>query len=296
MNNSYYQIIENSIQKNKLSQVYLLISSPHINMDKYIIHFINKINNEQFDIKKKINFIDPYFLVDGKKDSIKKEDIINAIKNSTESTMIKNNKSKILIIKNIENGSPSSLNALLKFLENVPNNLIVLLTTNNKNKVLKTIRSRSFEININREKQTLSKDKFINFISLITDDNELIDKYSSKENLATLNELSDYLYLARTNPLELILFLYKSITIDNVYLICSYMQLFYAELYCLFSNGISSTNFIKTNEYLSFKNDFKYTKAIKIIKDFIKLSTSSNANFKLQKSKFIIKLKELYGK
>lgn len=61
MNNSYYQIIENSIQKNKLSQVYLLISSPHINMDKYIIHFINKINNEQFDIKKKINFIDPYF-------------------------------------------------------------------------------------------------------------------------------------------------------------------------------------------------------------------------------------------
>ncbi|EPL03224.1 hypothetical protein CP02DC14_1377, partial [Chlamydia psittaci 02DC14] len=73
--------------------------------------------------------------------------------------------------------------------------------TNNKNKVLKTIRSRSFEININREKQTLSKDKFINFISLITDDNELIDKYSSKENLATLNELSDYLYLARTNPL-----------------------------------------------------------------------------------------------
>ena len=49
MENYYFDIIKNIIDQNKLSQVYLLSSSPNLDLNKYIVYFINKINNENFD-------------------------------------------------------------------------------------------------------------------------------------------------------------------------------------------------------------------------------------------------------
>ena len=91
-----------------------------------------------------------------------------AIKNIQESSLnFTSSKHKILIIKNIEKGTAQSLNALLKFLEQSPPNLITIMTCNKRNSVLKTIRSRALEININQLifKSKNTTDKFLLFIN-----------------------------------------------------------------------------------------------------------------------------------
>lgn len=73
MDNYYFDIIKNIIDQNKLSQVYLLSSSPNLDLNKYIVYFVNKINNENFDSLKSIKFGELYFLVEGNKKIVLKK-------------------------------------------------------------------------------------------------------------------------------------------------------------------------------------------------------------------------------
>ncbi len=67
-------------------------------------------------------------------------------------------KKRIILLRNIEKSSLESLNALLKTIEEPPPNTIFLLTTNNLNAVLPTIKSRCRLINI-QHKPVISKEK-----------------------------------------------------------------------------------------------------------------------------------------
>ena len=189
MENYYFDIIKNIIDQNKLSQVYLLSSSPNLDLNKYIVYFINKINNENFDSLKSIKFGELYFLVEGnKKNSIKKDELAEACKDVIESSLTSNKKYKILILKNIENSSISSLNAMLKFLEEPPKNTIILMTTNNKNKVLKTIKSRAFEIKITNKSITKIDNKYLEFFCQISDNEEFLKQINQDENVKLFKE------------------------------------------------------------------------------------------------------------
>lgn len=78
---------------------------------------------------------------------IKKEQILN-LKEEFKAKSSYNNK-RIYVIKNAENLNKSSGNTLLKFLEEPDEDIIALLITENKNKVMDTIVSRCEFINLN---------------------------------------------------------------------------------------------------------------------------------------------------
>lgn len=64
---------------------------------------------------------------------------------------------KFYIIENIENSSISSLNSLLKFLEEPTPNTYAIFTTSNRNKILNTIISRCKILRINKDESLLSQ-------------------------------------------------------------------------------------------------------------------------------------------
>ena len=66
------------------------------------------------------------------------------------------NKSKIVIIDNVESLNPSSSNALLKTLEEPNNNILFLLIYNNHFSLPETIKSRCIEFKLNLQKKETS--------------------------------------------------------------------------------------------------------------------------------------------
>ncbi|MDC8917238.1 hypothetical protein PR256_02655, partial [Metamycoplasma hyosynoviae] len=227
-NNHYYEIIDNSVKKNKLSQVYLFTALPNTNISKYLIYFINLVNGESYKTEKDIIYGELYFMVDGSKVSIKKEELLKTVNKARNlQSSHESSKTRVLIIKNIENGSPSVLNALLNFLENCPDNLIVLITTNNRNRVLKTIRSRCFEISFSKttikHKKEEDDDKFKMFYEYLFEDEEKMAEYYTNENIQLLYDLKKHFATSFNNHYPLLIFLEKKLNDENFFILLSYL-------------------------------------------------------------------------
>lgn len=295
MENYYFDIIKNIIDQNKLSQVYLLSSSPNLDLNKYIVYFINKINNENFDSLKSIKFGELYFLVEGnKKNSIKKDELAEACKDVIESSLTSNKKYKILILKNIENSSISSLNAMLKFLEEPPKNTIILMTTNNKNKVLKTIKSRAFEIKITNKSITKIDNKCLEFFCQISDNEEFLKQINQDENVKLLDSLKKNILKANDDFTDLSLFLYESLNDENYLFLIKFLVHIYKELYLSNVNIGYSSRFLNAKELKIYNVTFPFLKIIYVAEQFLKDAANTSFNFKLQKAAFIVKLEEYY--
>ncbi|WP_373440892.1 DNA polymerase III [Metamycoplasma equirhinis] len=285
-NDNFLRIIKNSIYENKLQQVYLFSQLISNDFDEYIKTFINLVNDENFLSFDQITFGDNYYIVNPNNESIAKEEILSAITWATKSA-INSKKQKILIIKNIENGSMKSLNSLLKFLENPPFNTIILMTTNQKNNVLKTIKSRSFLIDI--------KNSFANIYDI--DSFLLAYPIAENEELAEskikLKELNNLILQSNKKPETLIAFLILNFDKANAKKILIYMFIVYEDIY---KNLLKSYKYsLLTESELNNKNFSK--KNIANIVDLIVESYeifSKNINFSIQKINFINKLEEIY--
>ncbi|WP_373434801.1 DNA polymerase III [Metamycoplasma equirhinis] len=285
-NDNFLRIIKNSIYENKLQQVYLFSQLISNDFDEYIKTFINLVNDENFLSFDQITFGNNYYIVNPNNESIAKEEILSAITWATKSA-INSKKQKILIIKNIENGSMKSLNSLLKFLENPPFNTIILMTTNQKNNVLKTIKSRSFLIDI--------KNSFANIYDI--DSFLLAYPIAENEELAEskikLKELSNLILQSNKKPETLIAFLILNFDKANAKKILIYMFIVYEDIY---KNLLKSYKYsLLTESELNNKNFSK--KNIANIVDLIVESYeifSKNINFSIQKINFINKLEEIY--
>ncbi|WP_373436091.1 DNA polymerase III [Metamycoplasma equirhinis] len=285
-NDNFLRIIKNSIYENKLQQVYLFSQLISNDFDEYIKTFINLVNDENFLSFDQITFGNNYYIVNPNNESIAKEEILSAITWATKSA-INSKKQKILIIKNIENGSMKSLNSLLKFLENPPFNTIILMTTNQKNNVLKTIKSRSFLIDI--------KNSFANIYDI--DSFLLAYPIAENEELAEskikLKELNNLILQSNKKPETLIAFLILNFDKVNAKKILIYMFIVYEDIY---KNLLKSYKYsLLTESELNNKNFSK--KNIANIVDLIVESYeifSKNINFSIQKINFINKLEEIY--
>ncbi len=285
-NDNFLRIIKNSIYENKLQQVYLFSQLISNDFDEYIKTFINLVNDENFLSFDQITFGNNYYIVNPNNESIAKEEILSAITWATKSA-INSKKQKILIIKNIENGSMKSLNSLLKFLENPPFNTIILMTTNQKNNVLKTIKSRSFLIDI--------KNSFANIYDI--DSFLLAYPIAENEELTAskikLKELNNLILQSNKKPETLIAFLILNFDKANAKKILIYMFIVYEDIY---KNLLKSYKYsLLTESELNNKNFSK--KNIANIVDLIVESYeifSKNINFSIQKINFINKLEEIY--
>lgn len=126
---------------------------------------------------------------------IKKEQILN-LKEKFKTKSQYNNK-RIYIIRNAENLNKSSGNTLLKFLEEPDDDIIALLITENKNKVLDTIVSRCEFINLSYNYNDNNGD--------YNDAVEFINNIETKKKLASIDVLELFSKYEDRNDLQLFL-------------------------------------------------------------------------------------------
>ncbi|WP_406616077.1 hypothetical protein ACJA25_01600 [Mycoplasmopsis hyopharyngis] len=142
------QIFENSINKGKLNHCYLIKSSSGIDLDDVLLYILNKINKSKAKTLKEIQ--ENYFNIKilSSEDQSLAKDNVNEVFTESSYTSINKSDKKIIVLKNIEDGNINMLNSILKTIEEPTNDTFFILTTNNENKVLKTIKSRSLIINV----------------------------------------------------------------------------------------------------------------------------------------------------
>ena len=151
-----YRLFSNSRKNNRLCGAYLLYGPKNSPLKETALYLAQSLSCEN-DIfackqcnscKRFESGIRPDFLmIDGQNDMIKKGDIQNLEKKFSLSTYEKGH-SLCYVINKIENINNEAANALLKFLEEPKVGQVAFLTTNNLNKVLPTILSRSTTIRV----------------------------------------------------------------------------------------------------------------------------------------------------
>ena len=197
-----YKIFKNSLERNSFFHAYLLngsIGTPLLDVAKYLAKSMICKNHNPFacDNCSTCHRIDNghygnLIIINGKENTIKKDDI-NFIIDNFSKTSSEKNSIKIYIINLIENMTVDASNALLKFLEEPPENTYAILTTENKFRILPTILSRTEIINFS----LLNQEKLIaDSINLGTnkDDAEILSYFYNDP--STINEESkndDYL-------------------------------------------------------------------------------------------------------
>ncbi|AIA29708.1 DNA polymerase III subunit [Mycoplasmopsis californica HAZ160_1] len=297
------KIVDSSVDNNKINHCYLLKTYKGVNLDDNLIYMVNKFTHSSFDNLSEIH--DPNIVViDASKENgrgVKKDEILDLFESSNFSNFT-DKQHKIIIFKNIELASNAALNSLLKTIEEPSNNVIFILTTTNPNRLLSTIKSRSFIININKQdtkeiydfliSHNLNSDFAWFFSHLFKDTSEI----KSIERLKQYEKIE--------NVLEIV-----SNSLKNRYLLAVYLtsmnkrelhdELFFnlVVLKFIFSWNWAKLNLIPplfrkiatkiSNSSIDFKS------CLIIIDRYLSL-VDTNANLFLQGQKMIIKLMEFY--
>ncbi len=226
-NRIFNKYLINSIKNNKLSHAYLFYgqSSDAINIEIYsfvkTLFCDNSTNNYNFCDNCKVckninnnNYLDFYILE--QEGNIKKEDILK-IKQEANLKSIYGR--KIYWIKNVDKLTQQAANSLLKVLEEPEDNIIIILSTENKSMVLNTIISRCQTINIFSNfrddleiKNSTEKERILNIVNkYITDCKinmnisslNLIEQLTTKEDINYFFDILLENYKNNTNVLEL---------------------------------------------------------------------------------------------
>ena len=152
--------INNIINNKKISHAYLIETNKYNRSDDLIIEFVKKLFSlfvTEEEMKNINNLIDnrlfsDFFIVEPEGLGIKKEQILDLQeKLMTKST---EDRPRIYIIKDADKLNKYAANSLLKFLEEPDGNVIAILVSSNRYRVLETLRSRCqlyTLVNINRK-------------------------------------------------------------------------------------------------------------------------------------------------
>ena len=148
----FYEEVVNSIKNNKISHAYLIETNSYQKSDELILSFVKTIfckkNNTDLtncDTCNLCHLIDAnnlsdFSIIEPDGSFIKKDQILD-IKEKFKTTSFQNNP-RIYLIKCADRLNKQASNSLLKFLEEPDGNIIAILETDNRYKVLPTIRSR----------------------------------------------------------------------------------------------------------------------------------------------------------
>lgn len=115
----------------------------------------------------------------------KKEYSINEIKNLRRETSIYNRKKRVYLLENFHRSSLEAQNAFLKLLEEPPSNVLFILTSDNEERLLPTIVSRTKLVFLGRGEAKVDLPKVVNllenFILNNKTDLSIADKLSIEE-------------------------------------------------------------------------------------------------------------------
>lgn len=184
--NSHAFLVDVQSQKDKEEVLESIkkIVCPNIHSSNDACSICNRIEKKEF--------LETIFL-DNDEETVKKEDIIDIQKRF--STHMLEAKKMVYMIENIQNLSISVANSLLKFLEEPPINVIAILTTNNINKVLPTIKSRCQIITVNKKETDLLESFFLDYYNYTEEEietillvaNEFVEKFELEKEKTILH-------------------------------------------------------------------------------------------------------------
>lgn len=291
-NQTFKNLIDNYFDLNKLSQSFLIKSFKQEEINDELIYFLNKIN--LWNITDLNKFQSPDLMIlDISDDKVTKEELENVIYKMSLSPL--EFEYKVLIIKNIENLSLAFNNSLLKIVEESFSRNIIILTTNNINKVLPTIKSRCQILNINNKEIKNNTELTTKQFSILKKLNysESKNLKISKEFLNILENINLYLKKAIKSPYAFKSFLSKDINIDNVEL---YLILLKSLIIDIMSQNYHRDFFYDKNIFKKLTNkNIDYLKILEAIQQFWN-KINTNNNFNLLKEVFLITITEAYDR
>ena len=173
----FFEEIDNIIKNRKVSHAYLIETNKYTYSDEVINIFVKKLftlytsNNEELDNIYNLidnNSFSDYMAIEPDGANIKKEQILDLQeKFMTTST---EDRARIYVIKDADKLNKYAANSLLKFLEEPDGNIIAILVTDNRYRVLETIRSRTQVyslFNIDRNEEIENLDEVVKIIDVL---------------------------------------------------------------------------------------------------------------------------------
>ena len=190
---NYFKLINNCLKNNYFVHAYLIEIDDYENNFKDVLTLVkallcqnkdldavNKLNCDKCNICSLIdndNYPDLY-IIEGDNNLIKKEQIIKLEDDFKNTSLLKNK--RIYIIKESEKMNDSSSNTLLKFLEEPNDNIVAILLTKDRYKLLPTIISRCQIISLKSNDIIVDNpDLYIGFIKYLINGNDLFINYDS---------------------------------------------------------------------------------------------------------------------
>ncbi len=144
----FYEQINNSIKNNKITHAYLIETNDYPESDSLILEFVKELfriymSDEEFSKIDNLIENDAFsdFLVIEPDGSWIKKDQILEVKEKFSTTSVEN-RPRIYLIKEADKLNKYAANSLLKFLEEPDGNIIAILVSSNRYRVLETLRSR----------------------------------------------------------------------------------------------------------------------------------------------------------
>ena len=221
---NFINVINNLVKLDKISHSYIIETESFDENNEKILLFIklilcnekdksfSKLNCNKCNICKLVddNNYPDLKIINPDGNWIKKEQLIK-LKDDFQNCSLLDNK-RIYIINNAEKMNQSSGNAFLKFLEEPEDNIIAILITNNRYKILDTILSRCQIISLNDKKNNNDVDEnILKMISYMIDENDLFLNYSN-----IFNEILSDKIIAKSKLIEL-----ESIFVNHINNLCN---------------------------------------------------------------------------
>ena len=259
----FVDYVNSIILNKKISHAYLVELSNYEDDYSYVLSFVKMILcNTSFD-----KVLTDYSILSDQIDNNNYPDlkVIEPIGNSIRKSQLTElqedyvntsliDGKRIYIIKNCEKLNSSSANTILKFLEEPVDNVIAILITTNRYKVIKTILSRCQILSLKEEKLNFDyNDDFIDFLKLLLNPKNLFLNYKS---------ITDDFLIDKNNALNYFTLVENSIV--------SYFHNKYS------TEGLNN----KVYDIISLKSDDFLLKYLSIIENELK-KLKFNVNFKL---------------
>ena len=184
---NYIDYINKIIENNKVSHAYLIELNDYDDDMKYIYDFIKMIlcNIEYSDLEKENNIIklidDNNYpdikIIEPEGSTIKKSQMIDLQKDYSNKSLLDGK--RIYVVKEADKLNPASANTILKFLEEPEEDIIAILLTTNRYKILETILSRCQILTIKENSMPVIDDDIYDLLKCILYPNDFYIKYSS---------------------------------------------------------------------------------------------------------------------
>ena len=184
---NYIDYIDKIIENNKISHAYLIELGNYDDDMKYVFDFIKMIicNIKYSDLDKENNIVK---LIDDKNypdikviepdgTTIKKGQMLDLQKDYSNKSLLAGK--RIYVVKEADKLNPASANTILKFLEEPEEDIIAILLTTNRYKILETILSRCQILTIKENNMPIIDNDIYDLLKCVLNPNQFYIKYNS---------------------------------------------------------------------------------------------------------------------